>query len=122
LSYSRHDPNVEVVKAVHGRMSADHDVFMDSEIEPGAEWPKEIEDALTQADFFVVFLSEHAATRNWVLAETARALARKEETQKPRIVPVFLNFNIDPSAEVHALVGRVQAIRWYSAEDTADVI
>ena len=103
-------------------MSANHDVFMDSEIEPGAEWPKEIEDALTQADFFVVFLSEHAATRNWVLAETTRALARKEETQKPRIVPVFLNFNIDPSAEVHALVGRVQAIRWYSAEDTADVI
>lgn len=120
LSYSHHD--VTIVNAVHERISARHDVFIDSEIEPGAAWPKEIEDALTQADIFIVFLSEHAVTRNWVLAETSRALVRQEETQKPRIVPVFLNFNSDPSVEVHALVGRLQPIRWYSDQDTADIV
>src|SRR5271157_597852 len=61
-------------------------VWLDYKTIPsGSNWQSEIENALSQADIFVVVLSSKAASSQWVNAELGFALGQK----KP-IIPILI--------------------------------
>jgi hypothetical protein len=64
-------------------------VWYDKPIKPGSEWVKEIEEALEQAEIFVVLLSPNFLASPWANFELGVALSRAEGSRKVRVIPIL---------------------------------
>ena len=124
LSYSRADPNADVVHAAYSALAGRHEVFCDIGQEPGEEWAPQIEAALADADYFVVFLSAEANRSRTLTEEARRAVKRKGEIGRPRILPVLLAYSDeDLGLDLGALLKPFNFIAlWQTPEDTGDLI
>jgi hypothetical protein len=61
-------------------------------LEPGERWEKRLYDEIDRCDVFFLFWSSHARASEWVMKETAHALARQAASPdgQPDIVPVII--------------------------------
>ena len=84
LSYAREDA-AKAKGIALALESAGHSVWWDSHIKGGAQYSKEIEDALKRADAVVVLWSEHSVDSAWVRDEAAAG------RDSGRFVPVRLD-------------------------------
>jgi hypothetical protein len=69
------------------------DVFQDVlDLEPGERWEKKLFKKIDEADLFLLYWSEAAASSSWVQKEAEYALARQESSvhERPKITPVLL--------------------------------
>ncbi|NET37675.1 MAG: TIR domain-containing protein [Cyanothece sp. SIO1E1] len=101
ISYRSQEPDQGLAHAFHDALkAAGHQVFMAAEsIRLGDDWPQRIDDALEEADYFLLVLSPTAATSEMVLDEVRKA-KRFRDTRpdhRPVILPVRINFPLsDP--------------------------
>ncbi|MDZ7960449.1 MAG: AAA-like domain-containing protein [Aulosira sp. DedQUE10] len=124
ISYKRHvTPDEQVASQVHQALAQYHTVFIDQIITVGTRWAERIEAELCQADFLIVFLSEHSIHSEMVEAEIATASRfAKEQGGKPMILPVRLAYREPFQYPLSAYLNAVSWAFWRDAEDTPRLI
>nr|WP_042341884.1 AAA-like domain-containing protein [Calothrix sp. PCC 7507] len=124
ISYKRHvTPDEPIALQVQQALAQHHTVFIDQIITVGTRWAERIEAELCQADFFIVFLSEHSIHSEMVEAEiaTASRLA-KEQNGKPMILPVRLAYREPFQYPLSAYLDAINWAFWRDEEDTPRLI
>lgn len=98
ISYSQKD--VERVSLFAGLIAKKgYDVWMDvKSIDLGEYIISKIADALSNADIYMLFLSQNSIKSSWVNAELNIALTRNIEYNKPRVIPILLDDCTVPAA------------------------
>src|SRR5215213_2578884 len=71
---------------------AGHHTFIDQTMLLGVEWALEIERQIKKSDFLLVLLSEASAQSEMVAKEVENASKLQQQTGKPVIVPVRVNY------------------------------
>jgi cold shock CspA family protein len=92
VSYASHDRD-EVLRRVQMLPVAGVRYFQDVlDLEPGRLWSTRLEEAIRDADVFLLFWSSHAKKSEWVRREVDFALAcqRKDDLSPPEIRPVII--------------------------------
>jgi TIR domain/NACHT domain len=122
VSYRRVEPDQTVAHAVADALRQHNEVFIDTDILPGSEWSKEVEDALQETDFLIALVSELAAESSIVVREVEIAHERRVKTGKPIIVPVRLRCDGPLGLRLDAYINPYQYIRWRGVEDNDQLI
>jgi hypothetical protein len=119
ISYKRHnDPDVRLAGLLRNRFTQKgHEVFIDTEIRIGTEWPKTIDAELEKADFLVALLSPEAVTSEMIAAEIAKARALKKTKGKPVILPVRVANEAAFPYDLAGYLNRVQTAFWRNGTD-----
>lgn len=93
VSYKRDVlPDEPLVKQITMALQGQHTIFLDRNMPVGTVWAQRIEQEIKQADFMIVFISEHAINSEMLRAETELAYKLYRNTGRPTIIPVRLNF------------------------------
>jgi TIR domain/HEAT repeats len=121
LSYNRqHDERV--ARYLYGELGQQYEVYLDQEINrPGFDFVETLEEWLDRADFFVILISKGSLESGWVLAELEHAYRLNRERGRPRVIPVRVAYTGPYPLDVHAYIGRVQALFWDDSHSAAHV-
>ncbi|HEU5098307.1 MAG TPA: AAA-like domain-containing protein [Roseiflexaceae bacterium] len=124
ISYKRAKPDQELAMNIYTALRQQHDVFIDREILVGMQWADRINEALRQADYFVVLLSPQSSRSEMVTGELeiARDLAAERPDRRPRILPVLMSSLTELRYPLSAYFRYVQCAQWSKPEDTETVI
>lgn len=123
ISY-KHDaqPDVRLARATAERLAANHDVFIDSKIPIGEEWPRVIEQKLTESEFLIVFLSEAATVSEMIIEEIAIARRVRLKERRLKILPVRVAFEAPLPYDLGAALDRIQSASWRTDLDDQAVL
>jgi hypothetical protein len=121
LSYNRrHDERV--ARYLYGELGQKYEVFFDQDSIPiAAQFVNFAEQWLDRADFFVILISKGSLESGWVLAELERAYQRNKDHGRPIVIPVRVAYTGPYPLDVHAYIGRVQALFWDDSHSAAHV-
>ena len=124
ISYKRATPDQELAMNIYAALRQHHDVFIDREILVGMQWADRINEALRQADYFVVLLSPQSSRSEMVTGELeiARDLAAERPDRRPRVLPVLMTGLNELRYPLSAYFRYVQCAQWNAPEDTEHVI
>jgi hypothetical protein len=90
VSYSRKDFR-DVSYFTQGLSENGQNVMIDvSDIEPGDEWEKKLDEFVRAADVVYVMWSDNAAESKWVLSETKLAASLNSKRERPAVKPIPL--------------------------------
>jgi AAA domain-containing protein/TIR domain-containing protein len=101
---------------------AGHQIFIDQAMLPGVEWALEIERQIQASDFLLVLLSEASAQSEMVVKEVERAHQLRQQTGKPRILPVRLSYPGPLPYQLSPYLDKLQQAKWQSDGDTERLI
>ena len=99
-----------------------HEVFIDTAIQPGADWAVEIDRRIAWCNYLVALLSEDAAQSEMVQGEIRRAHRRRDSDGWPRILPVRVKFDGQLDYELDSYLARTQYLQWASDADSERII
>lgn len=90
LSYARSD--AAMVDRIASDLKGEGiDVWLDrDELAPGQLWVKQIEDAISQSDFLLFFISQKSLRSKWAMDEYRSAFTSQLRSGGTRIIPVLL--------------------------------
>jgi hypothetical protein len=118
ISYKRDSEDDETLsRLLRERLASAHQVFIDKQIAPGAEWAKRISEELKASDFVLVLLSRQSVSSEMVISEV-ETVRRAFDGQKPRLVPIRVNYDEEYPYPLGAYLGRFQWVAWHGAHDT----
>ena len=96
---TRHNPNVFLSYSYKDRHLADIlvqrlrerdiDIWTDRQIEPGASWRDEIQEALERSNTFVILITPESLSSDWLNFELGVALSRAK-LQEATVIPVLM--------------------------------
>jgi hypothetical protein len=90
LSYAKADAQM-VDRVARDIQSQGVDVWMDrQDLRAGQEWLPQIEEAISKADFMLVFISKSSLDSKWVQREYQAALQQQVKSGGTRLIPVLL--------------------------------
>ena len=106
------------VRAIAAQFPGHVQVWLDAnELATGARLPEHIGRAIdSECDYVLVFVDRHALASEWVRRETALALEREIDLNRPFMLPVLL----EPLAEQLHLLGDIGERVWFDATDASD--
>ena len=128
ISYRAKDPDRHLAREFFDSLkSAGHDPFLAEEsIRWGEKWPRRIEEALQQCDYFLLLLSPDAMNSDMVTEEVARVkqIQQSNSGQRPHILPLRVQFGLNEplNYDLDGYLGRIQQRVWNSSQDTQSVI
>lgn len=118
ISYKRNAEDDETLsRMLREHLASEHQVFVDKQLAPGAEWAKRISQELQSSDFVLVLLSRQSVSSEMVIGEV-EAVRRAFDGRKPRLVPIRVNFDEDCPYPLGAYLGPLQHVAWHGPEDT----
>lgn len=118
ISYKRNAEDDETLsRLLRERLAGEHQVFIDKQLAPGAEWAKRISQELQSSDFVLVLLSRQSVSSEMVIGEV-EAVRRAFDGRKPRLVPIRVNFDDDFPYPLGAYLGPLQHVTWHGPVDT----
>ncbi|MEL7354147.1 MAG: AAA-like domain-containing protein [Cyanobacteria bacterium P01_A01_bin.116] len=118
ISYKRDvEPDELIAREMYEALSTEHDVFLDQSMPVGAPWAEQIEQALEQSDFLIIFLSAESVHSEMVLGEIETAHRLMKTSGRPMILPVRLGYR-EPF--VYPLSAYLNPINWALWETPAD--
>jgi len=94
-----------------------HDIFIQTRIQPGQTWPQVVDSRLQEADYLILLLSDQSVSSEMVIEEIRRGARYREANGHPKILPVRLAAKVELPYDVGARVNRVQALKWLAAGD-----
>jgi len=94
-----------------------HEIFIQTKIAPGQNWPSIVDQELNLADFLIVLLSDQSGSSEMVIEEVRRAAHLKDTQGKPVIVPVHLAKQVVMPYDLGAKVNRLERLKWLSDGD-----
>lgn len=100
----------------------DHNVFLDTQIQLGTEWVKEIERQIKSSDFFIVLLSKESILSDMVRQEVklAHELVKKRG-DRFTILPIRVDFTGELPYDLGAYLDRIQYALWRKEENFKDI-
>ena len=123
ISYKRNvEPDTPVARAVYEALKKENDVFIDTTIQVGEKWAEKIQTEIKEADYLIVFLSEHSVRSEMVAEEIATAHHHGKTHGKPAILPVRLSFDEALVYPISAYLNPLQWALWDAEEDTPKLI
>jgi hypothetical protein len=124
ISYKHNaEPDARLVGATVARLrQAGHDVFIDSQIKVGDEWPTVIKENVSTSDYLIVFLSAAAAASEMVIEEVKIARLVSKEKGRPKILPVRVAHDEALPYDLGAWLDRLQQAHWQSAADDSTIL
>ena len=123
ISYKRNvEPDTPVARAVYDTLREEHDVFIDTTIQVGEKWAEEIQNAIKESDYLIVFLSEHSVHSEMVVAEIETAHHHGKANGQPHILPVRVAFDENLVYPLSAYLNPLQWAFWDADEDTPKLI
>ncbi len=119
ISYARNDSHLELVDELDRFLSDHgHDVFRDTRIPPGANWPDEIEKHLVSSRYFIVFISQESIRSDMVREEVKRAYELyKEKPDRYTIIAIRLDYDGSLPFDLAAYLYRIQYMKWKPGDD-----
>ncbi|HKZ74294.1 MAG TPA: TIR domain-containing protein, partial [Steroidobacteraceae bacterium] len=122
ISYAHGDPDQQIARSLRARLEDDgHDVFLDDEIPPGAQWSDDIDGALATVEFFIVLLSARSVASDAVAAEVDSA-HRRQLASELVIVPVRLDYMADLPSQLKFALHGLEYIAWTAGEPHERVV
>ena len=128
ISYRSQDPDLSLAQHFYEAIkAAGHQAFMAGEsIRLGENWPQRIDRELEQCDYFLLLLSEKAATSEMVTEEVRRAkqLQDLRPEHKPVILPIRVNFALSAplNYDLRGYLSQIQQREWKSPADTPKIL
>lgn len=128
ISYRSQDPDLSLAQHFYEAIKgAGHEVFMAGEsIRLGENWPQRIDRELERCDYFLLLLSEKAATSEMVTEEVRRAkqLQDLRPEHKPVILPIRVNFPLSAplNYDLRGYLSQIQQREWKSPADTPAIL
>lgn len=117
ISYRHIEPDQTVARLIASAMKSAHEVFIDTDILPGADWGRSIDGALDKCDFLIVLISESGAESPMLLGEVEKAHARRISAGRPTIIPIRLAHDKMLRYPLSAYLNPFQFIRWEGPQD-----
>lgn len=106
-------PDESVLKFLEGELRArGHKVFIDRHISIGVEWAKEIERQVRESDAVVPLISPASINSELLAYEVQVAYEASQQTGKPRILPVRLNFDGLVPPPLGPILAPIQYFLW----------
>jgi AAA-like domain/TIR domain len=105
--------------------AAGYSAFMAGEsLRLGDDWARRIDVELEQCDYFLLLLSEQSAVSEMVTEEVRRAKQLRDQTGKPMLLPIRVNFPIAAplNYDLRGYLQRIQQREWRTAEDTPVIL
>jgi hypothetical protein len=123
ISYKHEaDPDVRIATRIAQEVaSAGHEVFIDTQIQVGQEWPTVIADELESSDFLIVLVSEASVASEMIIKEVAVAHGLKKRTGRPVLLPVRVAYEHPLPYDLGAWLDRIQYALWRKEGDDEDV-
>jgi hypothetical protein len=122
ISYRSRDPDMSLAQEFHQVLEAEgYSAFMAGEsLRLGDDWARRIDLELEQCDYFLLLLSEQSAVSEMVTEEVRRAKQLRDQTGKPMLLPIRVNFPIAAplNYDLRGYLQRIQQREWRTAEDT----
>lgn len=123
ISYRHTKPDEELAHFLEKFLGKyDHNVFLDTQIQLGTEWVKEIERQIKSSDFFIILLSKESILGDMVRQEVklAHELAKKRG-EGFTILPIRVDFTGELPYDLCAYLDRIQYALWRKEEDFKDI-
>lgn len=126
ISYRSQEPDLDLAQAFQaGLEGAGYGAFMAGRsIQLGDDWVQRIDRALARCDYFLLLLSERSALSEMVTEEVRRAKQLRDQTGKPLILPIRVNFPLDSplNYDLRGYLQRIQQREWRGAADTQPIL
>jgi len=123
ISYKRNtEPDTPVASAVYDALRSGHEVFIDTTIQVGQNWAEQIQQAIKESDYLISFLSASSVHSEMVVAEIETAHHHEKAHDKPKILPVRLNYNESLVYPLSAYLNPLQWAIWNNDKDTPRLI
>lgn len=125
ISYKRNsEPDEFLALQICENITKHHKVFIDQLMPVGTRWAKKIEEEIQKSDYLICLLSAESVQSEMVIAEieTAHRLAKDNPQEKPRILPVRVNFDKPFIYPLSAYLNLINWAVWESNDDTQKVI
>jgi len=124
ISYSRNDDDSKrLVVALQSELKrSGHEVFVDLTMNVGTEWEEELKRKIAWSDEFILLLSAPAVASEPVREEIRHANALSDALKRPRLLPVYVNFDSPLDRELQKILGPIQHLTWRSDADTAALV
>jgi hypothetical protein len=94
-----------------------HEVFIQTKIQPGESWPEVVDARLKDADYLILLLSPQSVASEMVIEEVRRSVRYREQNGRPRLLPVRLADRVELPYDVGARVNRIQHLKWLADGD-----
>jgi hypothetical protein len=123
ISYRHTKPDEELAQFLEKVLGEhDHNVFLDTRIQLGTEWVKEIERQIKSSEFFIVLLSKDSILSDMVRQEVklAHELAKKRG-KRFAILPIRVDFTGELPYDLGAYLDLLQYALWRKEEDFKDM-
>ena len=123
ISYRHVKPDEELAQFLEKFLGEhDHNVFLDTHIQIGTEWVKEIERQIKSSEVFIVLLSKESILSDMVRQEVklANELAKKRG-KRFVILPIRVDFTGELPYDLAVYLDRIQYARWRKEEDFQDI-
>jgi TIR domain len=124
ISYSRGDAASRKLAAAlsYNLPRLGYEVFVDVVgLQAGERWTEQLEHQIDTCDVFVILVSEGSLASDYVSRELARAVARNKQTERPRIVPIRIQFTRELQGD-ECVLDEFERLDWQSKSDTPYVI
>jgi hypothetical protein len=123
ISYRHTKPDEDLAHFLEKSLGEhDHNVFLDTQIQLGTEWVKEIERQIKSAEFFIVLLSKESILSDMVRQEVklAHELVKKRG-KRFTILPIRVDFIGELPYDLAAYLDRIQYALWRKEEDFQNI-
>ncbi len=119
ISYRHTTPDEDLARFLEKFLKEhDHKVFIDTQLQVGMEWVKEIESKIKAAEFFIVLLSKDSILSDMVRQEVKLAVKlTKKRGKRFTILPVRVDFTGELPYDLAAYLDRIQYAQWTKEED-----
>jgi hypothetical protein len=116
------EPDGTVLRAIETTLrNAGLSVFIDQNLTIGVEWAKEIERQIRGADAVIALVSERSIRSEMMEYELELAFDERQRRQKPKILPVRIEYDQALEGSLGAMLQQVQHTVWRAEADTARV-
>lgn len=102
----------------HGLDEAGHEVFIDTRMHLGTDWPAELTNRIEWCDYFVLLITKEILTSEMVKEEVRLAFERNKRHDSPRILPVRVRYTGRLDYELNARLAKIQTSNWEADTDS----
>jgi Caspase domain/TIR domain len=123
ISYASQDK--ALANELHlGIQSMGHSTFTGEDMILGEDWASRIDAELAACDYLLLLISEGTTERSFAAQEFRQAKQLYDQTGKPRILPIRVNFpiNFPLSNDLQKHLQQINSIEWSAPNDTSKIL
>lgn len=123
ISYKRDVcPDEAIALEIYRTLGQQYKVSIDQSMLVGTQWVQWIDQRLRESDFLIVLLSQASVTSEMVMQEIEKACKLNYQQNRPRILPVRLNYREPFQYPLSEYLNGINWALWKDEQDTPSLI